>query len=382
MDKKNIRVIITDIESRKAFDLLNILKHLYGYTCVLTSTKKHRSLLTVIFGQKVHRLRTHANSVFKKDFEALLEEFKDKKLVYIPSGETATRRVLEFLESNDPEHLYTMLPTKEHFELCCDKGMFQKYCEQQGFPVPESFTFNKLKREGEKVLPVIVKPKSGEGSVGIKHVNNLNDIHQLDNLDFEKHIIQQKIKSNTKVNGAFYLCRDGVVISQYTHKRLRTFPENGGVTVCSRSGFNKEILHIGSKLLKQLNWNGVAMIEFLYDEDKERWFIIELNPRLWGSILLSAANKSKMLNHYVQICLGDEPENIPTPQEAYIRWMVPFEIINLFKRKISLRNLITSQHKNTGYVNISYAPVHRSFLYLIYFLFNPASFKRFLKKIF
>src|SRR5690606_17122175 len=41
-----------------------------------------------------------------------------------------------------------------------------------------------------------------------------------------------------------------------------------------------------NRLLKPLGWHGVAMIEFKVDS-QGRWWLIEINARLWGSLQLA-----------------------------------------------------------------------------------------------
>ena len=46
------------------------------------------------------------------------------------------------------------------------------------------------------------------------------------------------------------------------------------------------MLHDGERLLTALNWHGVAMVEFKIDATGQHW-LMEINPRLWGSLALS-----------------------------------------------------------------------------------------------
>lgn len=66
--------------------------------------------------------------------------------------------------------------------------------------------------------------------------------------------------------GAFFLCDKGKVISAYSHKRIRTMPEEGGVTVLSQMDYNDVLIAQGKKLLEEVGWSGLIMLEYLYDE--------------------------------------------------------------------------------------------------------------------
>lgn len=384
-NNRAVKVIISDVDSRKGFDTVNIIRNLYSFHCVLCAGRDYNIQLPLIYHQKVFPLRSKSYPLFEKDFFKILSANASINLVYLPVSEKPTRYLYNYLKRyGKPDNLFYLLPGEHVFEMTSHKGLFQTYCEKNGFPIPKSFSFSEALSSNFSFQPLIAKPYSGEGSVGIKHIDSQDKLDAISTLDQNTYLIQEKIKGTKKIAGAFFLCKNGKVINHYTHQRIRTFPENGGVTVYSRSGDNSKIISIGSKLLKSLNWNGIAMIEFMQDRDSQDWNIIELNPRLWGSVMLSAFNESRMLLHYVQKCLNaessSESSSEPTSNK-YIRWWFPFEVLSFVKGSISLKQLFQFDFKNTCYINFTYASLYASFLYMLYFTFNGKSFKRFLKKL-
>lgn len=377
-----MKVLITDVESRKAFDIVNIMQHKYHYDCILCSGKGPGWKLEAIYGQKVFRLRGDSYPKFSEDLKQLVSIFPTETLVYLPVSEEPTRNLLRFLDSENFPNLHSLLPPVESFEIASDKGRFQQYCEQKNFPVPCEFTLDSLSKSPGQFTPVLLKPKKGQGSVGICHIDAPEDLTALKSISESDYIIQQKIISSSKVSGAFFLCLKGETITAYTHKRIRTFPANGGVTVYSEATRNKEILTLGAQLLKSLNWTGLAMIEFLYDEISREWKIIELNPRLWGSIMLAPFAGSPILKNYVETCIGLKPSLDEEYREGvFIRWLLPFDLLNLLSRQISLGNFLNMNYSKTCYINFTYSPIFRSLAYLAYFSFNMNSIRRFFKKL-
>jgi len=383
--KPLVKVIISDVDSRKGFDVVNVIRRLYGFDCILCAGRDYKYQLPFIYSQKVYPLRGSSYDTFEEDFTKLLKLFSADRLVYLPVSEWPTRLFYAFLERHGrPKNLHFLLPSREAFDLTSHKGSFQRYCELHQFPVPQSFKKTEILSPKFSFHPLIAKPFSGEGSVGIKHIDYPEQLSLLKSINSDDYLVQEKIQGVQKVAGAFFLCKNGTVLSQYTHQRLRTFPENGGVTVYSKSGSNKEILDIGAQLLRSLNWNGLAMIEFMQDNASKEWKIIELNPRLWGSVLLSAFNRSQMLQAYVQDSLEIEKPGQATVQpleNRYIRWWFPFELLSFLKGKLSWRELFKLDLKRTCYINFTYASAFGSIAYLLYFTFNSKSIKRFLKKL-
>lgn len=376
-----MKVIITGVDSRKAFDVVNIIQRLYGYECILCAGKDYKFQLPLIYGSSINRLRNTSYEFFEKDFTELVEKYKDTDLVYLPVSENPTRFLYRYLQSNECKNLLYLLPQEANFNLTSDKILFQEFCEKSGLPVPHSYIKKDIPTLLNNFIPLIIKPRKGEGSVGIIHINDRSNVTLLNDINFNDFVVQEKLDNSTNVEGAFFLCKDGDVVNYYTHQRLRTFPINGGVTVFSRSTQNESIVQIGRVLLKQLNWNGLAMIEFLYDKPTEQWKIIELNPRIWGSILLSAFNDTDLLKDYLNLCIGKDIEPPKKIKNVYIRWIYPFDFLNFLKRKISFSDFINAKRNETCYINFTYSSVFRSISYLLYFSFSISSFKRFKKKI-
>jgi len=374
-----MKVIITDVGTRKSFDVVNIFQKVYKQDLILCSSKDYKFQLPIIYNQKVERLRINDYKDFEVDFNQILLKYKVEKLVYLPLSEKTTKNFYKFSHNRSISNLHFLLPEMDDFYKTSDKIRFQQYCEENSFPIPLSNKTEKL--FGKKFRPLILKPRVGEGSVGIIHIDKKEQLGVLKEMDLTNYLIQDKIISSNKVSGSFFLCKDGDVINSYTHQRLRTFPTEGGVTILSKSTNNDKIINIGARLLKSMNWNGFAMIEFLYDEIDEEWKIIELNPRLWGSILLSAFIGNDMLNNYVKLCLNEPIKNNINKVDGYIRWIYPFDIIKLIKREISPKEFFKFNNKKTAYINFTYSTLYRSLIYVFYFTFNLTSIKRFIKKI-
>ena len=376
-----MKVIISDVESRKGLDVVNLVQNLYRLPVILAAGKDFGPKLKLIYRQPVFALRSSNYEIFESDLKIILHRFPNESIVYLPVSEKATGHFYSFIENNTYENLKCLLPPRIAFDSTRDKYLFQQYCQQHELPVPKSFDSFDLDIVRANFRPLIVKPRKGEGSVGIVHIDNAEDMVRLDGIDLSKYVVQEKIIDGHKVEGAFFLCENGVLITAYSHKRIRTFPEIGGVTVFSGCDYNNSIINIGSDLLKKLNWSGVAMIEFLFDKESGKWKMIELNPRLWGSVLLSGFNSSNMLLNYVNMSLGRPIEISSLRLNTYIQWLYPFEIMNFMKGKLSFANLVNKRGLDICYINITYGTFWRKCSYFFYFTFNTSSIKRFLKKL-
>ena len=131
-----------------------------------------------------------------------------------------------------------------------------------------------------------------------------------------------------------------------------------------------------------MNWSGLAMIEFLYDRKTDSFKIIEVNPRVWGSIMLSEFCESNMIENYIRLSVGCNLIESTAKQGKFIRWLFPWDVLLFLKRKGKISNFWEFNLKNTCYINFSYAPWCRGFLFLIFNIISFDNIKKFFKKTF
>jgi biotin carboxylase len=153
------------------------------------------------------------------------------------------------------------------------------------------------------------------------------------------------------------------------------------VTVFSRSQYDPECKAIASRLIRAMNWSGFAMVELLHDDYTGEWKIIELNPRLWGSVMLSEFCGSRLLSNYVKMLSGEEPEPGEEHPDRYIRWIFPFDVINFLKGSIGPREFLNRRKLTTCYINITYSSFFRSLFFHVYLVARFRSISRFFRKL-
>jgi predicted ATP-grasp superfamily ATP-dependent carboligase len=72
-------------------------------------------------------------------------------------------------------------------------------------------------------------------------------------------------------------------------KRLRSCPPEGGPSCFRKTVSDPELLDLADRLLSSIGWRGPAMVEFRIDPRDGEPKLMEINPRLWGSLALSVA---------------------------------------------------------------------------------------------
>ena len=80
---------------------------------------------------------------------------------------------------------------------------------------------------------------------------------------------------------------EGKNIASFTHKRLREKIASGGTSTLRMQANNENIENAAKTLFNFIGWHGFAMCEFKVCPITGRFWFIEVNPRLWGSLPLS-----------------------------------------------------------------------------------------------
>jgi len=87
--------------------------------------------------------------------------------------------------------------------------------------------------------------------------------------------------------GLFFAAEHGRLAATFAHRRVREKPPSGGVGVVVESiAVDPALCAPLGRLVERLGWHGVGMLELRRTPDG-RAVVMELNPRLWGSLQLA-----------------------------------------------------------------------------------------------
>ena len=275
-----MKILITDIFLRKTFDVVNILFRHHKKKDVLLLTERlsvFNLLKCALFYNSTNLFLLRKDKNFNTDLNQIIKKFPNERFIYLPVEEDTTLAFYNYLSTEkEKENLLFLLPDKTAFKLSINKSLLNIFCEEHHISCPKFISKSNFEA-GDFQFPIIVKPKIGSGSQGIVYIDNENQLEG-GSIDFKKNLVQERLPNAKNVEGGFYLCKAGKILAFYSHQRIRTFPESGGVTVYSKATHIKKIKKAGEKIIEKLNWNGLLMIEFIFDERDNSYKLIEINP--------------------------------------------------------------------------------------------------------
>jgi predicted ATP-grasp superfamily ATP-dependent carboligase len=84
--------------------------------------------------------------------------------------------------------------------------------------------------------------------------------------------------------GFFALYDEGEAVATFQHRQRRGWEYSGGPSAYRESVDIPELESAGRRLLDELDWHGVAMVEFLRNPETGAFELMEVNPRFWSSL--------------------------------------------------------------------------------------------------
>jgi predicted ATP-grasp superfamily ATP-dependent carboligase len=213
-----------------------------------------------------------------------------------------------------------ILPTSDltTFRRACDKGAVLALAERLGIDVPPQWTAPGGEGGCPQIpaerFPVVVKPTrsvvGADGSrrkVGVSYAEtpeHLQQLLQTQGTGAGPYLIQTRVEGPGL--GVFLLRWGGEVLATFAHRRIREKPPSGGVSVlCESVSAPPALLAASESLLRALDWSGVAMVEYKQDTRSGRTYLMEVNPRFWGSLQLAIDAGVDFPRYLVQAATGE-----------------------------------------------------------------------------
>ncbi len=213
--------------------------------------------------------------------------------VLLVNDDLYTQLITEYKDELKNNLLF-LIPDESVNSIGSDKAMTAEAAAQFGIPSPKTFflkngddNFNDLDID----FPVIIKPRMLAGSRGQFMVKNREDLVRLSGVINTDYIIQEWIQGDVK-----NLCTLGAIFDSnsqpkavFTARRLDVMQSksvNQGITTYLISERIPDIIEIGVAFLKKIRWQGIAELEFKFDEKDSEFKLLEINPRVWSWIKL------------------------------------------------------------------------------------------------
>jgi predicted ATP-grasp superfamily ATP-dependent carboligase len=218
----------------------------------------------------------------------------------IPFGNYAYYAIVNFAD-HLKELVRFLVPSKKAFQIAHDKSKTIQFCKKIGIHVP--YTYTDFERDDlatiakEVKFPIVIKARSGTGvKMGLRYANTAQELFEkFDEItSFESKSLAESYRSPLiqefipgYIHDVCSVSFKGKVLNILTQVRQLMYPITGGVGAINYTTHNDDLIKTSRMLLEALDWNGPTQIEYKYDPRDGKYKLIEINPKLWGTLDLS-----------------------------------------------------------------------------------------------
>lgn len=297
-----MNILLGDISSYKAIVVAKFIKENYS-DCKIYSFDSRK------FTKSWRTKYVDRNFiVLNNDLESFQEIIESNSIdFFIP----VINESLEFFWNNKSKFNGTLdyLGDFESYQILNDKIRLSELAVELGVTIPKRYATLKAAK-----VPFVYKPTNLSSSKGVVYVRDKSNV--LDDIDETNLIIQQFVEGEG-VGYSFY-AKNGVILNGYGHKRLSEFPVSGGSSTYRTVYEDVRMIHSAERIVKALNYTGFAMFEYKLN-DKNELYLLEVNPRIWGSINQGLVNGI----NYFEAILGKPKHAVSVNSKSYNTYISP-----------------------------------------------------------
>jgi hypothetical protein len=293
-----VRILLTDGDYKHC---IAIQRYLYQYFKSITVLVHiGRSVLYASLG------RDRRSELVTGDLVRALERV-DYDLV-IPVGAKSVSTVAEVCPDR------AVLPSRAAIGLCFDKLKTVDLASSHGVPHPRTWAPQSLEHalDLDVPFPCVIKSRHECQIKLTLYAHSRDEFVSVYRKAYELCIghgflppIIQEYFSGVGA-GLFALYNKGVAKRIFMHRRIREWPITGGASTAAATFYHPVLHKHGVKLLDALRWHGVAMVEFKFDPVLDRFCLMEINPKFWGSTELALRAGVNFPAELVRIFQGEE----------------------------------------------------------------------------
>lgn len=286
MKTKSISVLIPDGECYLLKSVVNGLAQVSGIKIYVMSNAKNTEMR---YSRFVHKFtyypKVNSDAEWLTNINKELES-NDVDLV-MPIWDASIRILIANRDQVPFKNKLVILSALNDFDTARNKGLLAAHLEENNIPGPKSIRIASI-HELDKVeglnFPMLIKPV--EGFAGGDRIRLLNSKKEIETFFIEKNIdyvniAQEYIKGYDF--GCNVLCKEGDILAFTIQKGSVPDDKKFAPSIWWEFVYEPDLYQIIEKLMKSLNWSGVANIDLLYDINSKQFKVLEINARFWGS---------------------------------------------------------------------------------------------------
>ena len=341
--RDRLSVLIPDGESADAVSVLRCLGAVPG---LRTSVLSQDLLAPIRFSR--HHVQFRSQPGHESDEQRLAAIHQAAALtradVVLPVGQPTIRLLSAHRDALPSGVAVAPLPDIEAFDIAANKWSLAQWLTGAGFRCPPT-VLCQPGAESDRSLsaipfPVLIKPTNKAYGEGIKRFESLSELLRF----VREHPPSREFIVQSFVEGydidCSVLCQTGTILACTIQKGFMAGDHRFGAPGGVEFMHDDETYDVVARIVKALNWSGVAHIDLRRDERDGHVTVIEINPRFWGSVIGSLAAG---VNFPYLACLAGLGLALPEMEYRHIRYVAGRAALRQIRRgSFSLGNIAGS----------------------------------------
>ena len=223
-----------------------------------------------------------------------------------------------------------VVPDYGQIMLAHNKDKWETIAREINIPVPETFEPVDIRKDTRLLAglpyPLYIKPKQGGGGWGMSLINSQEELESFLSRGtyfdrcWDRFYLQRKIEGETHCVAMLF--NKGQLRAKVAYKQIREYPLWSGQATL-RISINTPLAesHL-QKMLEYLDWHGVCQADFVVENKSGIPYMIDLNPRFWGSLAQGIAAGVDFPYMYYRIAIDGDVEPLKGFETGVItRWI-------------------------------------------------------------
>lgn len=189
--------------------------------------------------------------------------------------------------------LFVPVSDPETAMLMFDKILAAKAFKEADIPIPTTYKII------DAEMPVIAKPRFGSASRGIQVFRDIEELMHLK--DISEYLLQEFIEDKKEYTVDCYVAQNGEILVTVPRERLEIMGGEVTRTITTRIS---QLEDMSRDIIKKFNLIGPVTLQFLYDIARNRFLLMEVNPRLGGGVICSIYAGAPIPDYVISEALG------------------------------------------------------------------------------
>ncbi|MFI1743879.1 ATP-grasp domain-containing protein [Thalassobellus sediminis] len=318
--KHNFSVLVPKGHTNLLAFIVNCLSQIKNVEIYVISNNKKED---VRWSSKIKNFSFYPNTLDDKEWvENLNNELEKFKIdLILPIDEYGISTLIKHRNLLNQSDKLVLLPELDTFHLANNKGLLSKHLDLFKIPAPISVMYNEneICHQSTIEFPILMKPLEGFGGgngISLFHDEaSMKSFFSFNKIDYP-YLIQNYI--NGYDIDCSVLCHCGKILVYTIQKGTLAgnseFAPNIGLDFL----YEEVLYNVVEKLIKSLNWSGVAHIDMRYDEGDGKFKVIEINPRYWET---TEASEIAGINFPYLHCLASLNQSFEIPNYKHVKYL-------------------------------------------------------------